>query len=100
MVWQSKLLGILTVSKVSISKWCGEFSKECQAKAQTNPDAPNEMELMKESLRLRKEPEEARKEKPLCPTRQVIQRVGRNGICQWLWKKRQRQLRRAVRSGR
>lgn len=50
------------VSKVSISKWCSEFSKECQAKAQTNPDAPNEMELMKENLRLRKELEEARKE--------------------------------------
>ena len=40
----------------------GEFSKECQAKAQTNPDAPNEMELMKENLRLRKELEAARKE--------------------------------------
>ena len=50
------------VSKASISKWCSEFSKECQAKAQTDPDAPNEMELMKENLRLRKELEEARKE--------------------------------------
>ena len=50
------------VSKASISKWCSEFSKECQAKAQTNPDAPNEMELMKENLRLRKELEETRKE--------------------------------------
>ena len=50
------------VSKASISKWCSEFSKECQTKAQTNPDAPNEMELMKENLRLRKELEEARKE--------------------------------------
>ena len=50
------------VSKASISKWCSEFSKECQAKAQTNPNAPNEMELMKENLWLRKELEEARKE--------------------------------------
>ena len=50
------------VSKASISKWCCEFSKECQIKAQTNPDVPNEMELMKENLRLRKELEEARKE--------------------------------------
>ena len=50
------------VSKASISKWCKEFSKECQEKAQTNPDAPNEMELMKENLRLRKELDEARKE--------------------------------------
>ena len=50
------------VSKASISKWCSEFSKECQMKAQANPDAPNEMELMKENLRLRKELEEAKKE--------------------------------------
>lgn len=46
------------VSKASISKWCSEFSKECQTKALQNPDTPNEMELMKENLRLRKELEE------------------------------------------
>jgi transposase len=50
------------VSKASITKWCGEFSKECQTQAQTNPNAPNELELMKENLRLRKELEEAKKE--------------------------------------
>ena len=50
------------VSKASISKWCSEFSKECQNKALDDPDAPNEMELMKENLRLRKELEEAKKE--------------------------------------
>jgi len=50
------------VSKASISKWCSEFSKECQEKALKNSDAPNEMELMKENLRLRKELEEAKKE--------------------------------------
>lgn len=50
------------VSKASISKWCSEFSKECQEKALNNPDEPNEMELMKENLRLRKELEEAKKE--------------------------------------
>ena len=50
------------VSKASISKWYREFSKECQLKAQSNPNAPNEMEIMKECLRLRKELEEARKE--------------------------------------
>ncbi len=50
------------VSKASISKWCNELSKECQTKAETNPDDPNEMELMKENLRLRKELDEARKE--------------------------------------
>ena len=50
------------VSKASISKWCSEFSKECQTKALENPDATNEMELMKENLRLRKELEETKKE--------------------------------------
>ena len=50
------------VSKASISKWCTEFSKECQIKAYDNPEIPNEMELMKENLRLRKELEEAKKE--------------------------------------
>ena len=50
------------VSKASISKWCREFSEECRLKAQSNPNAPNEMELMKECRRLRKELEEARKE--------------------------------------
>ena len=50
------------VSKASISKWCREFSEECQEKALSNPDTTNEMELMKENLRLRKELEEAKKE--------------------------------------
>lgn len=49
------------LSKASISKWCSELSKECQAKAHEDPDLPNEMELMKENLRLRKELEEAKK---------------------------------------
>ena len=43
-------------------KWCAEFSEECHTKAQQNPDAPNDLELMKENLRLRKELEEAKKE--------------------------------------
>ena len=42
------------VSKASISKWCREFSEECQAKALENPNSPNELELMKENLRLKK----------------------------------------------
>lgn len=42
------------VSKASISKWCSEFSRECQTKAIENPDTPNEMELMKENLFLKK----------------------------------------------
>ena len=40
------------VSKASISKWCSEFSEECQAKADINPNTLNEAELMKEILRL------------------------------------------------
>lgn len=50
------------VSKASQSKWCREFSKECQTKAEANPEEPNEMNLMKENRRLRKELEEAQKE--------------------------------------
>ena len=50
------------VSKAGISKWCSEFSEECQAKADLNPNTLNEAELMKENLRLRREPEESRKE--------------------------------------
>ena len=50
------------VSKASISKWCSEFSKECQTTALEHSDAPNELELMKENLRLRKKLEEAKKE--------------------------------------
>ena len=50
------------VSKASISKWCAEFSEECQTKAIANPSNPNEAELMKENLRLRRELEESRKE--------------------------------------
>ena len=43
------------VSKASISKWCAEFSEACHKKAQQNPDSPNDLELMKENLRLRNE---------------------------------------------
>ena len=39
-----------SVSKASISKWCREFSEECQAKAQLHPEATIKMELMKENL--------------------------------------------------
>ncbi|OUQ62100.1 hypothetical protein B5E53_18250 [Eubacterium sp. An11] len=49
------------ISKASISKWCREFSEECQEKVIKNPDTPNELDLMKENLRLRKELEEAKK---------------------------------------
>lgn len=50
------------VSKASISAWCSEFSKECQAKAIADPETKNEAELMKKNRRLRKELEESRKE--------------------------------------
>ncbi|MDE7327046.1 MAG: IS3 family transposase [Lachnospiraceae bacterium] len=46
------------VSKASISKWCNEFSKECQ----TSPEAKEEYSSMKENLRLKKENEELKKE--------------------------------------
>lgn len=46
------------VSKASISKWCREFSKECQ----TSPETKEEYDYMKEMLKLRKENEELRKE--------------------------------------
>jgi len=50
------------VSKASITRWCKEFSEECQEQAIKDPDTRNELELMKENRRLREELEEARKE--------------------------------------
>ena len=50
------------VSKASITKWCSDFREECQKEAQANPNAQNELELMKEIRRLRQELEEERKE--------------------------------------
>lgn len=47
------------VSKASISKWCREFSEECQ----TSPETKEEYDSMKEMLKLRKENEELR---PFC----------------------------------
>ena len=51
------------IIQASISEWCREFSEECRMKAQANPEARDELELMKENLRLRRELEEAKKEK-------------------------------------
>ncbi|EGK59173.1 IS3 family transposon protein [Centipeda periodontii DSM 2778] len=50
------------VSKASISKWCKEFSEECQQNASKNLTARNDLELMKENRRLREELADARKE--------------------------------------
>ncbi len=46
------------VSKASISKWCRDFSKECQ----TSPSAQNDSEIMQEIRRLRKQLQELEKE--------------------------------------
>lgn len=46
------------VSKASISKWCRDFSKECQF----NPSAQNDLENMKEIHRLKKQLQELEKE--------------------------------------
>lgn len=60
------------VSKASISKWCAEFREECLTKAVLNPESPNEAELMKENLRLRKELEELHKENLFLKKQQII----------------------------
>ena len=46
------------VSKASISKWCSEFSEECQ----NSPQAQTDYDSMKENLRLKRENEELLKE--------------------------------------
>ena len=50
------------VSKTAIQHWCDAFSKECHETSQNDPTAPNEADLMKENLRLRRELDEAQKE--------------------------------------
>lgn len=46
------------VSKAAVSAWCKQYREECQ----TNPQAKDEYDTMKENLRLKKENEELRKE--------------------------------------
>ena len=46
------------VSKASISKWCRDFSKECQL----NPATQNNLETMKEIYQLKKQLQELEKE--------------------------------------
>lgn len=46
------------VSKASISKWCRDFSKECQ----TSSSSQNDLESMQEICRLRKQLQELEKE--------------------------------------
>ena len=70
------------VSKASISKWCREFSEECQAKALEDPNSPNELELMKENRRLKKELEEAKKENLRWPVNTAL----------WLWTRHPKQF--------
>jgi len=50
------------VSKASISKWCSNYSKECQNRAETQLHRRNEVEIMQENVRLRKELEEMKKD--------------------------------------
>ena len=68
------------VSKASISKWCSEFSQECQTKAILKPESPNEAALMKENLRLRKELEEAKKENLFLKQRHSLQKKSIRGL--------------------
>ncbi len=46
------------VSKASICKWCSELREECQ----TNSQAKDDYDSMKEKLRLKRENEELKKE--------------------------------------
>jgi transposase len=46
------------ISKASISNWIRDFRNECQ----TNQEAMNDLDLMKENLKLRRDLEEAKKE--------------------------------------
>ena len=50
------------ISKSAISKWCNEYSEECQINSLLNPSAVNEAEIMKENLRLKRVLEEMKKE--------------------------------------
>ena len=49
------------VSKSAVTRWCDEYTKECQTISQNNPTAINDADLMKENLKLRRELEEAKK---------------------------------------
>ncbi len=61
----------------SISKWCSEFSKECQASLQAKED----YDSMKENLRLKRENEELRKETAfLKKRRHSLQRKSVRGL--------------------
>ncbi len=50
------------IAKSSVSKWCEEFTKECQKQAQSEPETLTELEMLQEIRRLRKELEEQKKE--------------------------------------
>ena len=74
------------VSKASISKWCKEFSEECQQNASKNLTAQNDLELMKENRRLREELADARKENLfLKKQRHSSQRESTRGISIHRW---------------
>jgi transposase len=49
------------ISKETLRRWCNEFKEECQTQSLQFPNSVNEAEIMKENLRLRKEPAEKEK---------------------------------------
>ena len=69
------------VSKASISKWCSEFSKECQS----SPEAKEDYDNMKEMLRLKRENEE-----PVSYTHLRAHETGRNLVCRLLLEKKKK----------
>ena len=50
------------ISKSAVSRWCEDFSKECQQITQADPTSVNDADLMKENLRLKRELDEKDKE--------------------------------------
>ena len=50
------------ISKESVRRWRNEFQKKCQAQSLQTPSSINEAEIMKDSLRLRRELDEKDKE--------------------------------------
>ena len=50
------------ISKSAVSRWCEDFSKECQQITKADPTSVNDADLMKENLRLKRELEEKDKE--------------------------------------
>ena len=50
------------ISKESVRRWCNEFRKKCRLQSLQTSSSANEAEIMKDNLRLRREPAEKEKE--------------------------------------